>query len=126
MSASNLEAKILVVDDEKELCSLLKEYFEGRYRVEVAYNGRDALRKLEKFAPDCILLDLKMPQMGGLETLRAVKSSNANAVVIMVTASADLEACEECLSEGAADYILKPVDLEDLERKICSVLRKSL
>ena len=119
---TNKKAKILIVDDEVEYCSLMREYFSDNYEVETANNGQEALSKLKGFHPDCILLDLKMPEMDGLETLKSIKLSHPDMKIIMVSASGTVNKTEQCLKEGALDYILKPIDLDELEDKIESVL----
>ena len=115
-------AKILVVDDESLTCFLLHEYFEGRYQVETAFNGSEALRKVKEFQPDCMLLDIRMPDMDGIEVLRTVKQMHSEVKVIMITAIWCADLAKECLSLGAFDYIVKPLDLDALETQIQSAL----
>lgn len=112
--------KILVVDDEVEICSLLEKYFEGRYEIALAHDGREALREVKGFQPDCILLDIRMPDMDGMEVLKAVKLSYPKIKTIMVTAVGDNKIAEQCLRRGAFDYLLKPIDLDELDRKVRS------
>lgn len=119
---SNKKAKLLVVDDEVEYCSLLQEYFFENYDVEVANNGQEALQKVEAFQPGCVLLDVKMPKMAGVEALTLIKASHPETRVIMVSASGTLRLAELCLEQGAFDYILKPINLEELKNKIESAL----
>lgn len=114
--------RLLVVDDEVDICSLLKEYFEGRFVVETAHNGAEALQKADIFKPDIALLDVKMPVMGGMLALKAIKLSQPNTRVIMLTAIGSGVATEECLKQGAFGYVTKPVELDVLEDIIRSAL----
>jgi len=116
------KAKILVVDDEVQYCSLMQEYFSAEYDVATANDGREALTKLKDFQPDCVLLDMKMPNMDGLKTLTSIKSSYPDMKVIMISASGTTRIAEKCLEEGAFDYILKPIDLQELQNKLASAL----
>ena len=67
------KSKLLIVDDEVEHCSLLPEYFSGKYDVCTAYDGEEAVKKVDEFLPECILLDVKMPKMDGLTVLGLIK-----------------------------------------------------
>ena len=116
--------RLLIVDDEVEYCSLLREYFSENYDVIVAYDGEDGLAAVAEFHPDCVLMDVKMPKMDGITALGAIKSSHQGIPVIMVSASGSMRAAEESIKRGAFDYILKPIDLKELEDKIESALRK--
>lgn len=121
---NNIRAKpmLLVVDDEVDICSLLKECLEDRFVVEMAHNGTEALQKAEAFKPDIVLLDVRMPVMGGVQTLKAIKLSQPDTRVIMLTAMGSATTAEECLKQGAFGYVMKPVDLDVLEDTIRSAL----
>lgn len=116
--------KLLVVDDEVEYCSLIQECFSEKYEVRVTYDGEEAIKEVHEFLPDCVLLDVKMPKMNGITALGLIKSSHPKTQVIMVSASGSIRVAEESLKRGAFDYILKPVDLKELEDKIESALGK--
>ncbi len=118
-------SKILVVDDESEVRSLLKEFLEGeKYQVETAEDGEEALIKLEEFQPSCILLDIKMPFLNGVEALKMIKLRQPDVEVIMTSALDNLKKVEECMQHGAHGYIRKPLDLDDLLREIKECLAK--
>ena len=117
--------KLLVVDDEVEYCSLIQEYFQNTFTVSVAYNGENALRAIAKTQPDCILMDLLMPHLNGLKALQAIKSSTPKIPVIIISASGRLLDVKKCLDLGAFEYILKPVNLDELEIKIKSAIKDS-
>ncbi|MBI4384185.1 MAG: response regulator [Nitrospinae bacterium] len=117
-------AKILVVDDETEVCSLLREFFQDRYDVETAHDGAEALRKIGVFRPDCVLLDIRMPNLDGREVLRLTKPSYPEMEIIMITGVGDGAMAGECQKLGAFAYIMKPIDLDFLERQVRSALKK--
>ena len=115
MTESTLTPKILVVDDEVKMCFTLTKLFElSHFSVAVAHNGLEALEKVESFQPHCILLDIRMPQMNGVEVLRKVKQKYPEIVVIMTTAVATEESRQVCLEIGAAEYLIKPIDFKEL------------
>ena len=113
--------KILVVDDEEQICELLDKFLsqEG-YQVITAATGEEALEKLEEESPQLVLLDIRMPGMGGIECLRKIKEKDEKIGVIMTTAVGDTDTIKEALSLGVNDYILKPIDLDYLGKLIIS------
>lgn len=114
-----LYSKILLVDDEIEVCNALKEFLEDeQFVVEVAHDGEDALTKADEFAPDCILLDIRMPYMGGADALKMLKLRKPDIEVLMVTAISSIQKAEECMQNGAFGYVTKPVDLSHLLKEI--------
>ncbi len=110
--------RILIVDDEAITCSILKFNLEKQYEVDVAYTGQEALQKIEKNPPDCLLLDYRMPNMDGLEVLNLVKPKNPDLRIIMVTAVNDIAIGAKCILQGAFDYIVKPANMNKLKEKI--------
>ena len=104
------ESTLLVVDDEKQNRLLLTELFEGEYKVIQAKNGLQALERARSHAPDLILLDVLMPEMDGMATIRALKREDAtrNIPVIFITALDSPTDEEQGLNLGAVDYIAKP------------------
>jgi DNA-binding NtrC family response regulator len=115
---------ILVVDDEKEICTILSDNLsqEG-YRVFTAYNGKTALELIRKEKPDLVLLDIKMPEMDGIEVLRRIKKMKKKIVVIMLTAYGTLETARKAMKLGAYEYITKPFDLFLLKSIVKEVLK---
>lgn len=108
--------RILVVDDEKEVCSALKEFLEMKgYTVQAAHNGPAALETVAQWQPHIVLLDIIMPGMSGIEVLQHLRSDHPDTGVIMITAVTDEELGNDALKNGAGDYITKPVDLDYLE-----------
>ena len=115
MTEPTFVPKILVVDDEVKMCFTLTKFFElSHYSVAVAHNGLEALDKVDIFQPHCILLDIRMPQMNGVEVLKRVKQEHPEIVVIMTTAVVTEESREECLEIGAAEYLIKPINFKEL------------
>ena len=111
--------KLLVVDDEGEICEFLKSFFEERsYHVVVANSGEQALERVKHEKPQVVLLDIKMPGMDGVQTLREIKTKYPKTKVIMVTAIETRDKIEECLRLGADNYITKPLSLEYLENDV--------
>ena len=106
-------AKILVIDDEKEICLLLQKILEkDGHQVLILIDPVKGLEIVRKEKPDCVLLDLKMPNMDGIETLDAIKKIDKNVGVIMITGHGDVENAMESMKLGAYDYIAKPFDVD--------------
>ncbi|MGB3082694.1 MAG: response regulator [Candidatus Omnitrophota bacterium] len=114
--------RLLVVDDEVDICDFVKNFFKERdFEVFVAYNGKEALGLIDSVDPHIILLDLKMPVMGGMETLKEINKRKPDAKVIIVTAVEDVEKAEEAKQHNAVEYITKPLVLEQLERSVMTI-----
>lgn len=108
--------RILVVDDEVETCNVLKDFLVLKgYEAHVALNGEDAIKMVKEVRPHIVLLDIMMPGMGGIETLKEIKKVDSRVGVVMITAVADEEIAKRTLELGAYDYITKPMDLDYLE-----------
>jgi len=109
---------ILIVDDEVELSQslseMLKEEEEG-YKVSVANSGKKGLVKIKEEVPDLVLLDIKMPEMDGIETLEKIKVIDKDILVIMLTAYQTVETAVKAMKLGAYDYISKPFNYEELK-----------
>jgi len=113
------EAKVLLVDDEVEFSALLAERMETRgLKVTTASSGVDALALIEHETYDAIILDMVMPQMDGMETLQRMLEYNPQLQIIMLTGHADLQKGIAAIKKGAADYLEKPADLNQLMQKI--------
>ena len=111
--------KILVVDDEPEVRTLMEHFLLDRgFEVRVAGNGREALATLDVFTPDLVLLDMHMPELDGAETLKQLAVRSPALPVIMITVNEDVETTSRLLQLGAADYIPKPFNLDYLEQAI--------
>jgi len=111
--------KILVVDDDPEVRMATRDFLSSKgYEVVVAEGGREALRLLDASPPDVVLLDVAMPDLDGMETLKRIVATHPTMPVIMVTANADIEITSKVLQLGAADYVPKPFDLDYLDQAI--------
>ncbi len=108
-------AKILVVDDEKSIVKALKNILEyEKYKVEVSYDGFEAVEKFKNEQFDLVLCDIKMPKMDGIETLEKLREIDPDVPVIMITGHGTIETAVEALKKGAYDFLEKPVDLNRL------------
>ncbi len=112
-------SKILIVDDEVKASELLKRFLEAKgYDVITANSGEDAIEKVKNEKPNAMLLDIKMPGMGGVEALKQIREFDKDVGIIMVTAVKDEEIGKEALRSGADEYITKPIDFDHLETSI--------
>jgi diguanylate cyclase (GGDEF)-like protein len=121
-------AKILVVDDEEHIRKIVKFQLEkAGYSVETAGDGLEALKTVDAYHPDLVLLDLMMPNMDGYEVCKRLKShyQTNHIPVIMVTAKAELENKLQGFEDGANDYITKPFALTELLVRVKNVLQWS-
>jgi two-component system chemotaxis response regulator CheY len=114
--------KILVVDDSSFMRNALKEILEklGYRVVGMAENGVEALARYRDLKPDVVTLDIVMPQMGGLQGLKLIKSFDPHAVVVMVSSMDDRGSVTECAKAGATHYRLKPFD----QTKVAEVMKR--
>jgi two-component system alkaline phosphatase synthesis response regulator PhoP len=114
-------ATILVVDDDPDAIEIVRTFLEAKgYRVTSAMDGREALAKVEEIHPALILLDVMMPEMDGWEVARTIKNhpTYADVRVVMLTARSDFTDKQEGLRAGADDYIVKPIRLDELGKKV--------
>ena len=111
--------KVLLVDDEVEFASALSERLRLRkYDAKAVYYAEDALATVRKDKPDVVLLDLKMPGMDGIEVLKSIKEFDPSIQVIILSGQGDREIANEGIKAGAADYVMKPVDIYEIITKI--------
>lgn len=116
-------AKILVVDDQLGVRRLLFEAFrEDQHEVEMAANGAEAIQLLKRFGPDLILMDMKMPGINGIETLRQIRATDQHVGVIMMTAYGDAQNMEQAKELGILYYMGKPFDLFVLRDRVREIL----
>jgi len=117
------QEKILLVDDEPHVPELLSVALEDEgYGILLANNGKEALTQLKKEQPQVVLLDIRMPDMDGVEVLRQIKEINKATSVIMMTAYGAMETVLEVMKLGAYDYLTKPLDL----KKVNVLIRRAL
>ena len=107
--------RVLIVDDERDIRTTLNAVFgSAGYECRTAGNGREAAAVFETERTPLTITDLKMPLMDGLQLLQHVKARDADAAVIMLTGAADVRTAVESLKQGASDFILKPVNLDQV------------
>ena len=116
---------ILLVDDDDVFRRVLGGELERlRMRVTSADGGEPALRRLAEAQPDIVLLDLQMPDMSGLDVLRAIREQSPATDVIMLTGHGSIDVAVEAMRLGAFDYVAKPCPLDELEMRIERALER--
>ncbi|MFH0785393.1 MAG: response regulator [Pseudomonadota bacterium] len=122
-----LKAKVLLVDDEEDFLSTLAERLETRgLVVTTALNGEEAVAKAEKEGFDLIVLDLAMPGLDGLETLKRIKAKQPDAEIIILSGQGSIRTSIEAMKLGAEDFMEKPVKMTELLDKISEAKDKRL
>jgi len=120
-----MSTKVLIVDDEMEFASALAERLALRnYDVKAVYHAEDAIATAQSDPPDVVLLDLRMPGIGGFEVLKTIKKLDPTIEVILLTGQPETEVTEEGIPTGLFDYIMKPVDICELIAKINNASEK--
>jgi two-component system response regulator AtoC len=119
-----LDKLVFIVDDELAISKLLAYWVRDKwnYKIEVFYNGEDMLKKLSN-KPDLILLDIMLPGLDGIETLKRVKHFDENLPVIMLSAQGRIEVALEALRFGAYDYFPKPIEIQRLEPAVKNAIK---
>jgi two-component system, NtrC family, response regulator AtoC len=111
--------RLLIVDDESQIRQIFGDYFSSLgYRVVVAENGRDALEIFAHGDFDCVLSDLVMPVMNGMEFLRALREEDKETAFFLMTGYPSVGSTVDAIKLGAYDYITKPLNLEDVRIKV--------
>lgn len=114
-----MKTRVLLVDDEKQFVEQLSERLKIRnYDVSTCCGGQEAIEELRQYLYDVVVLDVAMPGMDGIETLREIKKVRPLTEVIMLTGHATVESAIEGMKLGAFDYLMKPCDTEELTSKI--------
>src|SRR5688500_12594227 len=118
-------SNILIVDDEQSYRQLLTLVFESDgHHVRTAANGREAVELVNQEPPDVIVSDVRMPDMDGIEMLRAVREKHTDLGVVFMTAHASVESAREAFKLGADDFVTKPFDVEELKLIVKKTLEK--
>src|SRR5688572_8319080 len=119
-------AKVLVVDDEPNICALLSATLRlVEFDVQVAYSGREALAAAEQYQPDLVVLDVMLPDLDGFEVARKLREKGQNTPVLFLTARHSVEDRISGLTVGADDYVTKPFSLEEVVLRIRAILRRA-
>ncbi len=117
--------KIIVVDDEEIVLSLVRDALEDvGYQIELANSSQVALQKIEREYFDFILTDIRMPECDGLELARRVREINPSIGVIFMTGYANLNTAKDAIKEGAYDYIMKPFELNEMRQAVKNAVKK--
>ena len=116
--------RILVIDDEPQIRRIMRETLTSAgYEVDDAKNGEEGLVKVREFRPDLVLLDINMPEMGGLEVCRAIRS-DSNIAIIMLTVRKSEQDKVAALDAGADDFVTKPFSTPELLARVRAALRR--
>ncbi len=125
MPEDNKQSVILIVDDDPSIREIVGRVLQDEgYRIETATNGLTGLEQFYEVLPDLIILDVKMPEMDGWETLRRIREIS-NCPVIMLTAFGSTNDIIQGLEAGADDYLVKPFGVQELIARVGTVLRRS-
>lgn len=121
-----MSQKVLVVDDEQSIVTLLKYNLEtAGYIVEVAYDGEEALQKVESSQPDLIVLDVMLPKKDGIEVCKTIRSDKNLVPILMLTAKDDEFDRVLGLELGADDYMTKPFSPREVVARVKAIIRRS-
>ncbi len=111
--------RVLVVDDDEDVVTSLRDILVAvGYEVDTAYSGAEALERVRERRPDCVLMDIKMPGMNGVEAYREIKRVSPESFVIFMTAYSTSSLVDEARREGAIEVFAKPFDLQPVLRLI--------
>lgn len=117
--------RVLFVDDEVDfLDTLIKRMKKRRVDVSGVKSGAEALQWLADHTADVVVLDVRMPGMDGIEALREIKKRSPLVEIIMLTGHANLEVAREGMELGAFDYLMKPIDIDELLYKVQDAYKK--
>lgn len=116
--------KILIVDDEASFRTSLRGALRKNYQVSEAADSDSAMSQVAESPPDVVLLDISMPGVDGLETLRRIREIDDYLAVIMVTAHGEVKNVVQAINQGAVDYLTKPIDLDELHIAINKALER--
>lgn len=118
-------ANILIVDDSRTSRKILRAFLEaeGHTVIGEATNGNEGILKYNELHPDITTMDITMPELDGIESLKRIKESNPNAKIIMVTAAGQKGKILEAVKYGASEFIAKPFDPEKIKDIIDNILK---
>lgn len=124
MSQSSKNKRLLIVDDEEEFLVSSSQALNRRgFTVDVAPNGITALEKLDQSEYDAVVLDVKMPDIDGVEVFRQIQKTNPDLPVILLTGHSSISDAFQTSKEGIADYLSKPIEMDDLAKRINQAIK---
>jgi CheY-like chemotaxis protein len=113
--------KILIVDDDENICLLYEEELKDEgYEVSIAHNGKECVERIKTDAPDLIVMDIRMPEMDGIEALGKIIAQHKNIPIVLNSAYSSYR--DDFRSWGAEAYLVKSSDLTELKSKIAEIL----
>lgn len=119
--------RVLVVDDETDFLDMLVRRLKQRVLdVDGVTSGDAAIRMIQEHPVDVVVLDMRMPEMDGIETLQEIKKISPMVEVIVLTGHANMESAIQVMEMGAFDYLMKPIDIDDLHYKIQDAYQEKL
>ncbi|GJQ63606.1 MAG: acetoacetate metabolism regulatory protein AtoC [Melioribacteraceae bacterium] len=111
-----MKPRILIVDDDNLVCTSLKRLLvKLNFEVDICLEGERAIEKIEQFYPDVVLLDIYLTSVSGLDILKDIQAKHAGVPIIMITGYADVNIAVEAMKSGAYDFLLKPLDIDQLQ-----------
>lgn len=117
--------RILIADDDREICDLLEIYINNEgFEVIKAYDGEEAYQKFVETDPDCLVLDIMMPEMDGFEVVKKIREESQVPILMLSAKTADIDKIRG-LAKGADDYVIKPFNPLEVVARIKSLLRRS-
>ena len=117
--------KLLLVEDERDLSKAIKEILVySNYEVDTAFDGLEALDYVDQYTYDLIIMDVMMPRMNGIQSLKKIREKHIDTPVIMLTAKSELDDKVEGLDSGADDYLTKPFQVKELLARIRALTRR--
>jgi DNA-binding NtrC family response regulator len=119
---SGVKPLLVVVDDEQGILDVVSRFAQrAGYEAETCSNGRDAIALLQERRADLVMVDLRMPDVGGLDVLRAIREIDSRCQAVLMTGYASVETAVEAIKLGATDYLSKPIDFTRLEQLLAGV-----
>lgn len=117
--------RILIADDDREICDLLEIYINNEgFQVIKAYDGQEAYNKFKETDPDCVILDVMMPKMDGLEVVNKIREESQVPILMLSAKTSDIDKIRG-LAKGADDYVVKPFNPLEVVARVKSLLRRS-
>lgn len=118
-------AKILIIEDDDNIRFLLRSSLKDAYKIIEANNGAEGFQLFLKEAPDLIITDIMMPEIDGITLAKQIRQHNSEIPLLMLTAKTTINSKIEGFNSGADDYLVKPVDLTELQLRIAALLRRA-